>query len=215
MGYGRYQDQLGQWNTDLNFANDRANGLYDRAYQQYADALAQSNYERDMAAKGINLENSRAYSSVLNNALQLSGDNLIKYLDAMVAGGYITPEEAAYIRDVELAGGLLGTAAAGSGKKSTGNGGDKQTKANAQRTDLDSNLGTSGVPMSAADLDYVDTLSPSEQKAFYADRKRMIAENPDAFGYTPEYTTTYDKETANEKGKVISKGSKRAGNMYR
>ena len=209
-GYGRYQDQLGQWNADLNFANDRANGLYDRAYQQYADALAQSNYEREMAAKGINLENSKAYSSVLNNALQLSGDNLTKYLDAMVAGGYITPEEAAYIRDVELAGGLLGTAAAGSGgsgKKSTGNGGGKQTKANTVGEDHKNNFGTSGVPMSAEDLDYVDTLSPSEQKAFYADRQRMIAENPDVFGYTPEYTSTYDKEKANK--------AKKYGNIYK
>lgn len=209
--YGRYRDQLGQWNTDLNFAYDRANGLYDRAYQQYQDALAQSNYEREMAAKGVNLENSRAYQSVLNNALQLSGDSLGKYLDSMVSGGYITPEEAAYIRDVELAGGLLGTgggSGGGSGRKTGGNY-KPDTSGKLNDYSAQNNLGTSTIGWTADMQERADEKGwgPAEIEAAQDLLRQRIESDPALQAYRGYIAQDATRSEADPNKKKTAKGN--------
>lgn len=195
--YGRAQDALQNYYTDVNFLAGLAGDQYDRGYNAYADALAQQNYEREMAAKGLsyNPNESRAYSSVLSNATMLTGDALNSYLDNMVRGGYITPDEAAYIRDVELAGGLLGQAAgsgsggggSGSRKKSSGSGGSTQNTGGINNGTYLNSLGGSGL-LDVADLDAYQQMTPEEQMEFLYERNQLKQAHPE-WGYTEKAGT--------------------------
>lgn len=132
--YNRSRDQLQDYYTQLNYLAGQEGDAYNRDYGAYQDALAayqkdraqaldEAEFEAKYGYKPDDANVSQGYAAALRNAAQMTAQDALAYLTSMAQNGYITPEEADYIYQAELAGGKLAKAASGGGSGSKSSGG--------------------------------------------------------------------------------------------
>ena len=132
--YGRYRDIVSDYYNNLNYYGNKENTLYNRDYTLGRDEVSDSQWERqfteqqrqnqisnDQWEKNYALQQKAAeaqstaakndtYAAIHKTAAKYdSAEESKAYLERMVDSGYISPDDAAYIYQVQVGGDLAGS----------------------------------------------------------------------------------------------------------